>query len=149
MGSSYKLWEKRLRESDTLTRGQIRQFCNAIAAGAYGFIIGGHKTNLTPHESAILMDVFAEKPRGYGLTPEHTRFGIQWLKADRDRAARCGVTDRMIDTFLEFRFVDVKIESIRDSWVGSRANILPVYRVISDAHPVDYSWSPWQQKAYA
>lgn len=149
MGSSYKLWEKRLRESDTLTRGQIRQFCNAVAAGAYGFIIGGHRTNLTPNECAQLMDTFAEKGRGYALTKEHTKFGLEWLKADEKRALSLGITPNMVDTFIEFRFVDVRIEDIRDSWVGSRANILPVYRFVSRAGIVDYYWSPWQQKAYA
>lgn len=149
MGSSYKLWEKRLRESDTLTRGQITQFCNAIAAGAYGFIIGGHRTNLTPSECTLLIAQFIEKPRGYGLTPEHTRFGLQWLKADPKRARECGVSQKALDTFLEFRFVDVRVDQINDYYMGARATILPVYRVISDAPYVDYSWSPWQQNAYA
>lgn len=147
MGSSYKLWEKRLRTSETLTRGQITQFCNAVAAGAYGFMIGGHHTNLTSHECALLMDVFAEKTNGYALTPEHTRFGIQWLRSDPKRAEECGIGQRVLDTFLEFRFVDVKVDRISD-W-GPRATILPVYRVISDAPWVDYSWSPWQKSAYA
>lgn len=147
MGSSYKLWDKRLRESDTLTRGQIRQFCNAIASGSYGFEIRGHRTNLTPTECAYLMDTFYERKNGYKLIPEHTRFGLEWLKTDPKRALKCGVTDRMIETFKEFRFVGVRVGQI--SPLGHHAHMLPIYRVISDEPYVDYSWSPWQREAYA
>jgi hypothetical protein len=147
MGSSFNLWHNRLTTQDTLTRGQIRQFCNAIAAGSYGFEIGGNKTNLTPNECAILMDVFNARTSGYKLTPEHTRFGIEWLRKDPNRALSLGITQPMLDTFQGFRFVDVRIEDV-GTW-ASRAIILPEYRVLSPHGNVDYSWSPWTQSAYA
>lgn len=143
--SSYKLWSERL-EGDTLSRGQVTQFCNAIAAGAYGFIIGGHRTNLTAEECSKLMDQFYERGEGYKLTSEHSEFGYQWLRDSEKRARACGVSEKALDTFKEFRFVGVKIVGIND--FASRATIIPVYRVLSDEPPVDYSWSAWQSRAY-
>lgn len=147
MGSSFKLWSRRL-EGTTLTRGQILQFCNAIAAGAYGFTIGGHTTNLTPHECALLMEQFGARVEGYELTAEHERFGLAWLKANTRRAESLGISQDLLREFKAFRFVDTKIASISD-W-GPRAHIVPVYRVLTHTGvSVDYSWSPWQRTAYA
>ena len=147
--SSFKLWDKRLRTEDVLTRGQITQFCNAIAAGAYGFVIRGYKTNLTSEECVTLLDTFDEKTEGYELTTEHTQFGLEWLRAIPNRAESVGVTKEILETFIEFRFIDVQIDQIRDSWMGrTYANLLPVYRVMSEVGSIDYFWSPWQRGAY-
>lgn len=148
MGSSYKLWDKRLRESDTLTRGQIRQFCNAITAGALGYMIGGQRTNLTPDECVSLTQQFYERSQGYKLTRDHEKFGLEWLRTDTKRATSLGVTEQILDDFKEFRFVDTRVVSERN-W-GARAHIVPVYRVVTHSgDEVEYSWSPWQQEAYA
>ncbi len=153
MGSSFKLWDNRL-DYDLLSRGQIAQFCNAIVAGSLGFLIGGHHTNLTEEECAILVDKFITRCEvlnggGYRLTEEQTDFGYEWLQAIPKRAESVGVTLDILDTFTGFRFVSWRVISY-STWV-CRAQIIPVYRVLTsnDGLSVDYSWSPWQQKAYA
>jgi hypothetical protein len=147
MGSSYKLWNKRL-DGGVLTRGQITQFCNAIAAGYHGYYIGGHKTNLTPEECRLLGDKFRARVQAYGgyrLTPDHTEFGIEWLRRYPKRAESVGVTANTVAGFLGFRMVGWRV--VRDN--GVRASIIPVYRVISRAGNVDYSWSPWIERVNA
>ncbi len=151
MGSSYKLWHKRLTKGDMLTRGQIIQFKNAIATGAKGFRIGGHNNNLTETECARLMDTFYDRCReidggGFKLTQEHTDFGLEWLRKDVKRAESIGVTTDMLDTFEEFRFVGARIVHIND-WGYSTT--VPIYRVLFERGYIDYSWSPWQGKVYA
>lgn len=150
MGTSRDLWLKRLKFKDTLSRGQCRQFGNAIVAGAAGYEIGGHKTNLTPEECTELETVFNNRcvvlsGGGYKLEPEHAAFGLEWLNRDRKRAAGLGVTADHLDTFEGFRFIGGEI---LDGWSGpawyARANVVPVYRVLSRAGTVDYWWSPWQ-----
>lgn len=148
-GSSYRLWHKRL-QGDTLTKGQITQFCNSIAAGYHGYYIGGHPTNLTPEDCRDLGDQFRTRVRAYGgykLTPEHTQFGIDWLRKDPKRALSVGVTSDMLDTFQEFQFMGWEIAHINA--FGVRANITPIYRVIAEDGETDYSWSPWQGRVYA
>ncbi len=150
MGSSYKLWDKRLRETDLLTRGQIGQYCRSIGAGAGGFEIGGARTNFTHDECVELARLFYDRCRaidggGFKLTTEHTEFGIKWLRTAK-RAESVDVTADMLDTFQGFRFTDVRIMDV-NSWGWAR--VVPVYRVLSRAGTVDYFWSPWQAKAYA
>jgi hypothetical protein len=153
MGSSFKLWDKRLN-GDLLSKGQITQFCNAVVAGSCGYIIGGHHTNLTGEECIYLVDKFIDRCKtlngaGYRLTKEQTDFGYEWLRAIPKRAESVGVTRDILDVFTGFRFVDWEV--IRYSTWSVRAQIIPVYRVLTsnDGLSVDYSWSPWQQKAYA
>lgn len=152
MSSSFKLWEDRLSQQETLSRGQIRQWCNAIVSGANGFRIGGARTNLTHEECAVLMDLFYARcgeidGGGFKLTQEHTDFGLYWLRDKKARAEECGVTETMLDTFRGFRLVDYVIVSVSD--YGYYAAIAPTYRVLYEGGQVDYSWSPWQTKAYA
>ena len=151
MGSSYKLWDERL-DGEVLTRGQIGQWCHAVASGAMGYRIGGHHTNLTEGECADLAMKFQRRcldldQGGYQLTKEQTDFGYDWLRTYDKRAQSVGITQEMLDTFSGFRFVDWKCVSVSD--YGYWAQIIPIYRVLYQDGDVDYSWSPWQSKAYA
>lgn len=150
MGSSHKLWTKRLTEGDLLTRGQIGQYCHAIAAGANGYIIGGARTNLTTDECLDLSVLFLRRVQangGFRLTREQTEFGIDWLDKDRKRALSVGITSDVIDNFREFRFVGTRLVNFTPY---GRATFVPIYRVLFGATGhVDYSWSPWQGKVYA
>lgn len=150
MGSSFKLWSKRLTEEDTLSRGQIGQFCHAISAGARGYLMGGAHTNLTEHECSHLMDLFYDRCReldggGFKLTPEQTRFGVEWLNNDSKRAESVGVTPFILRRFVGFRFVETVSYS---RGVYGHASTVPVYRVLyldDGRHSIDYSWAPWQR----
>lgn len=157
-GSSFRLWNARL-DGDTLTRGQIRQFCNAIAPGYHGYYIGGNRTNLTPEDCRDLARKFSAHVHAYGgykLEPEHTQFGLDWLRKDPKRAESLGITADMLDTFQGFRFVGWRI--VRVNGLGLRALIVPIYRVLygigissgnrPGKHSHDYFWSPWTQRAY-
>lgn len=148
--SSYKLWDKRL-DGDTLTRGEIGQFCNAVAAGALGYEIGGARTKFTPEECTILFDKFTRRlgelpGGGYALTSEHTAFGLSWLRNNPRLARGVGIGDETLAEILQgfraFRFVGVKV----------RRSIAPIWRVFYVAdqrvQTVDYWASPWQQSAY-
>lgn len=142
-GSSFKLWDKRLA-GDTLTRGQIRQLCNAVAAGGLGYYIGGSTTNLTHEEARLLMDKFGARCRegGYGLERDHTKFGVEWLRLN---GKKVGITAEMLADFDSFRLVGVVVARSN----GIRAAIVPRYRVLfTNGSWVEYSWSPWQDKAY-
>jgi hypothetical protein len=156
--SSYKLWEKRLR-GDTLTRGQIRQFCNAIAAGGLGYEIGGQRTKFTPEETATLLSMFTGRLSeieggGYKLTAEHTEFGLAWLRDNPRLAERAGIKretlTEILATFREFRFVWVH-EARRSMGSYREATIVPVWRIFygeEEVKTVDYWAVPWQQDAY-
>lgn len=152
--SSFKLWDKRL-DGDTLTRGQIRQFCHAVAAGGLGYEIGGAHTNLTPEETKILLSKFTRRlgelpGGGYKLTSEHSQFGLSWLR-DNPRLARgAGIGEELLAeilaTFSHFLFVGTVISHEG----GGRVNILPVWRIFygEGGEEIDYWASPWQQQAY-
>lgn len=142
-GSSFKLWDQRL-DGDMLTRGQIRQLCNAVAAGGFGYMIGGHHTNLTHDDARVLMDKFGARCRegGYKLERDHEQAGLEWLWS---YGRNVGITPTMLEDFDSFRLVGVVIA--KDGPV--RAHIVPRYRVLfKNGSWVEYSWSPWQDKAY-
>jgi len=148
MGSSYNLWRKRLTGSDTLTRGQIRQFCNAVVAGSRGGFIGGARTNLTHEECGELETLFDNRVvvlGGFKLERGHTEFGFEWLTRDPRRALSLGVTPEHLETFEGFRFIRGEVVS-NNGW---RALVVPVYRVLSGAGTIEYWWSPWQVGAYS
>lgn len=159
-GSSYRLWNKRL-DGDLLTKGQIQQWCQAIEPGAQGYMIGGAATNLTELDCVDLRAKFHERcgeldGGGYRLTPEHERIGLEWLKS-RGNAAKVGVPAEALRTFYGFRFRGGIVARVNEA--GVRASFVPVYRVlyvVSDNGKnygrnefADYSWSPWQAKAYS
>lgn len=154
-GSSFKLWNRRL-DGDTLTRGQILQFCHSIAAGGMGYEIGGAKTNLTHDEASNLLAKFERRlddNGGYRLTADHQAFGLNWLRDNPKLARAAGVPVEAVEGFLEFRWVDYVI--VNENWYNGRGyvSIIPVWRVFysppdsNEIKTVDYSRADWRSVA--